>query len=89
VTVSVVQQAIAMLATQLAVDPARIDVLRSEEVTWRDGSIGCPQPGHMYTQAMVPGSLVELAYDGKTYMFHQSGRQPPFYCANPSPPAPS
>ena len=23
--------------------------------TWNDGSLGCPEPGHFYTQALVEG----------------------------------
>lgn len=88
-TGSVVEQSIALLAEQLGVDPSVITVARSDEVTWRDGSIGCPRAGFMYTQALVPGTLVELVVDGVTYAFHQGGGQPPFYCANPSPPMPS
>ena len=86
---AVVDQSVALLAEQLGVDPSTIDVVRSAEVTWRDGSIGCPKPGFMYTQALVPGRLVELAVDGVTYAFHQGGSQPPFYCANPKEPLPS
>jgi hypothetical protein len=85
----VVEQSIRLLADQLGVDPSKIEVARAVEVTWRDGSIGCPKPGFMYTQALVPGQLVELVVDGKTYAFHQGGTQPPFYCPNPVEPAPS
>ena len=88
-TGSVVEQCVALLATQLGVDAGDIQVVRVEEVTWRDGSIGCPRPGHMYTQALVPGQLVELTVNGTTYEFHQGGNQPPFYCPNPTEPLPS
>lgn len=36
-------------------------VLRAEAVTWPDGSLGCPEPGMQYTQALVPGYWVEIA----------------------------
>lgn len=81
-TASVVEQSIALLAEQLQVDPSLIEVARSIEVTWRDGAIGCPKPGFMYTQALVPGQLVELVVAGETYAFHQGGSRPPFYCPN-------
>ena len=29
-------------------------------VTWSDGSAGCPEPGMMYTQALVPGYRIVL-----------------------------
>lgn len=41
-------------------------VRRSEATTWSDGSLGCPQPGEAYTQALVDGYWVELvAPDGR------------------------
>ena len=85
----VVEQSITLLAEQLGVDPSEITVARSVDVTWRDGSIGCAKPGFMYTQALMPGRLVELVVDGATYAFHQGGNQPPFYCPNPTEPSPS
>jgi hypothetical protein len=39
-------------------------IIRAEAVTWSDGSLGCPQPGTIYTQAPVNGYWVVLrAYD--------------------------
>lgn len=35
-------------------------VIRSDAVTWRDGSMGCPEPGMSYTQALVPGYWIEI-----------------------------
>jgi hypothetical protein len=44
-----------------------------ESVTWSDGSLGCPQPGMMYTQALVPGWRVVVG-DGRTSLlvYHAS-----------------
>ena len=33
-------------------------------MTWPDGSLGCPQPGQVYTQALVDGYHVVLDADG-------------------------
>lgn len=41
-------------------DPEGIEVLRAEQVTWNDGSLGCPEPGQVYTQALVEGYHVEM-----------------------------
>lgn len=38
-------------------DPGIVLVL-AEVVTWNDGSLGCPQPGGSYTQALVDGYRV-------------------------------
>ncbi len=83
---SVVDQAIALLADQLEVAPTQIEVVRSIEVDWRDGSIGCPKNDLGYIQVITPGSLVELGVDGTTYAFHAQRDQPPFYCADPTEP---
>jgi len=33
---------------------------RSEQVVWNDGSLGCGEPGQLYTQALVEGYWVVL-----------------------------
>ena len=35
-------------------------VVRGEAVTWTDGSLGCPQPDMVYTQAPVDGYWIVL-----------------------------
>jgi hypothetical protein len=40
-------------------------VLRDQAVTWPDGSLGCPEPGVVYTQALVPGYWVVLDAGGE------------------------
>jgi hypothetical protein len=44
----------------------------SVPVTWRDGSLGCPDPGKMYTMALVPGYRVTVEAGGQTFEFHAS-----------------
>lgn len=42
------------------------------DVVWSDGSLGCPRPGMMYTQALVPGWRVVVG-DGRTeWIYHAS-----------------
>lgn len=38
----------------------QLELRRSESITWPDGSLGCPEPGVFYTQALVPGYWVEF-----------------------------
>jgi len=45
-------------ATVAGVDPASVVLVSVKPVTWMDGSLGCPKPGVMYTQAVVPGFRV-------------------------------
>ena len=83
-----VKEAIAAEAERLGVDASEVSVAGYAEVTWRDGSIGCPQPGMMYTQALVPGQQLVLQVDGSLASYH-SGKAGSFsYCANPQAPLP-
>src|SRR6187399_130308 len=43
------------------------DVVSAEAVTWNDSSLGCPQPGQAYTQAIVDGYQVVLEVGGERY----------------------
>ena len=45
-----------------------------ESVIWADGSIGCPQPGRMYTQALVPGWRLVVRDGGRELVYHASQR---------------
>lgn len=72
------------LATRLEVDAASIEVVSQEEVTWRDGSLGCAKKGLMYTQALVDGSRIILRADGTDYEYHSGGSKPPFWCEKPT-----
>lgn len=82
----VIDDAVADLATRLGIDGASIDLLDAREVTWRDGSVGCPQPGLAYTQALVPGSLVMLRVDDASYAYHAAEGGPILYCPTPQAP---
>lgn len=66
----------------LAVD--EVEVVSTEEVTWRDGSRGCARPGEMYTQALVDGLRITLRAGGQTYEYHSGGSQPPALCEQPT-----
>lgn len=52
----------------------------AEQVTWSDGSLGCPQPGMAYTQALVPGYRIVLQVDGETLNYHAALRGAPSFC---------
>jgi hypothetical protein len=59
---------------QSGIRQEELTVVRSEAVVWSDGSLGCPQPGVMYTQALVPGYWVVLEYDDQTLDYRASDR---------------
>jgi hypothetical protein len=85
--VAIVGLAVDDLARRLPRDPADIEVVRGERVTWPDGALGCPQPGMMYTQALVNGYRVMLGVDGRTrvFFYHSGPDGQPFLCPSDEP----
>lgn len=81
-----VQAAIADHADRAGVPVEDVTVEGWAEVTWSDGSLGCPEPGMMYTQALVPGYQLILGVDGTLASYHAARDKPFSYCANPVPP---
>jgi hypothetical protein len=51
------------------VDREQLVIVRAESVIWNDGSLGCPEPGMMYTQALVNGYWIVIEATGKQYDF--------------------
>ena len=52
-------------------------IVRAEAVIWNDGSLGCPEPGMEYAQALVNGYWVVINASGQTYDF-RAGRDGSF-----------
>jgi hypothetical protein len=50
----------------------QVTVASAEKVTWTDGALGCPQPGRMYTQSLVPGYRVFVRAGDRTLLYHTS-----------------
>ncbi|QFG69710.1 hypothetical protein [Ornithinimicrobium pratense] len=83
-----VKAAITAEAERRQVSEDEVEVIGFADVTWTDGSLGCPQPGMHYTQALVPGYQLILQVGGERASYH-SGKDKLFrYCANPMTPAP-
>lgn len=74
-----VEAAIADLTGRIG-DDTLIGVTSAFTLTWPDGSLGCPEPGMSYTQALVEGYRIELTADGATYAYHGALGQDPFLC---------
>jgi len=49
---------VADAAQRFRVAKSAVVIPRAESVTWPDASLGCAEPGRMYTQALVPGYRV-------------------------------
>ncbi len=56
-----------LASDETGIPPGEFEVETAVEVTWSDGSLGCPQPGQAYTQALVDGYWVVLSHDSDTY----------------------
>jgi hypothetical protein len=84
-----VDLATANLAANTGVDAADIEVLEAGFVTWRDSSLGCPQPDRQYMQVITNGSRIVLQTNGTSYSFHSGGNTPPTYCPKPAKNKPS
>lgn len=78
--------AVADLAARLDMAADDIEVLEVREVTWRDGSLGCPKPEMSYRQMLVNGSLIRLSAGGQVYQYHSGRNRAPFLCENPAEP---
>jgi len=76
----IVTQAKDDLAQRLAIDPAQIELVEAASVTWPDGSLGCPQPGMMYTQVQVDGLRLRFRAGGRIYEYHGGGGRAPCLC---------
>lgn len=72
------------LANRLKIAPESLELVDVTQVIWRDGSLGCPQPGMLYTQALVHGVRIRLRGGGIIYHYHSSRNGKPFLCENPS-----
>lgn len=79
--------AVADLSQRTGVDAAAVAVVQVDEVQWKDGSIGCPDPDQpFYSQDPLKGERIILEADGKRYTYVQGNNADPFYCATPQRP---
>lgn len=73
-------------ARRTGTDPASVEVIHFGAVTWPDGSIGCPEDGMAYTQALVDGYRLLLQADGSELSYHAADQDDFFYCPHPEEP---
>jgi hypothetical protein len=84
-----VDNAVTDLAGRVEIATNAITVTQARTVQWRSSSVGCPVEGINYTQAIVPGVLLLLEADGKTYRYHARDGGAPFYCPDEQAEAPA
>jgi hypothetical protein len=79
---SITDPIVADAATQLGVDPSAVTVVDAHAETWPDSSLGCPEPGMMYTQSLVDGYQVIVEANG-TQLDYRGSADQFFVCENP------
>jgi hypothetical protein len=57
-----------------------IEVVSAEQVTWSDASMGCPAPGMMYAQVLMPGYRVILRVGDQQFDYHAGKSGKPALC---------
>ena len=60
----------ALAAAALGVPAAQIALESVEQIDWPNPSLGCPQPGVMHAQVIVPGWLIVVHHNGRSYEYH-------------------
>lgn len=70
---------------RLDVERDEILVQRAEAVVWNDGSLGCPEPGTAYTQALVNGYWVVLRAGDRELDYRATDRGFFRLCEHPLP----
>jgi hypothetical protein len=60
-------------AKRANVPPQELVIVRAEAVVWNDGSLGCPEPGMEYTQALINGYWVVIKAAAREYDFRVGG----------------
>ena len=58
----------------------RLRVVEAAQVTWPDGSLGCPQDGMGYTQALVRGYRILIQAGDAVIEYHAGSSGEPFHC---------
>jgi hypothetical protein len=77
---SAIDDSLTDAARRTGLKRTELEVLSAEAVTWPDGSLGCPQPGMMYTQALVPGFRIRVRAGAETLDYHAGRRRAPTFC---------
>ncbi len=71
---------IADLADRLGTEKSAVTIVATEEVTWSDASLGCPQPDMSYAQVETDGMRVILETGGDFYDYRSGGESDAFVC---------
>lgn len=80
------QRAIEFLTRETAQPASAFTLESAEPQEWSDGSLGCPAPDQMYTQALVSGYLLRYTDGSTSYELHTNENGSNIvWCENGSP----
>lgn len=65
---------VADAAKRFKVAESSVVLAGAEQVTWSDGSLGCPEPGRLYTQMLVPGFRMQARTQEGQLTYHTDSR---------------
>lgn len=72
---------VADAAKRFKVAESAVVLVRAEQLIWSDGSLGCPEPGRMYTQTLVPGFRLAATTTAGQLTYHTDSRGNAVTCA--------
>lgn len=78
---SVRRAVVADAARRFKVAESAVVLTRAEQVTWSDGSLGCPEPGMRYTQNLVAGYVIVVRTGAGELTYHTDTRGQARSCA--------
>jgi len=61
-------------------ETASAELVSAEQVTFTDGSLGCPEPGQSYTLALVDGMRIVVSVDGVRFDYRFGAGDTPKLC---------
>jgi|SRR5215204_3078212 len=80
---AIIDPIVADAAARLGVDPSMVKIVTAEARTYGDGSLDCPRPREMYTQAVVDGYQVIVEVNGTQLDYRGSAPGQFRICENP------
>jgi hypothetical protein len=72
---------VADAAKRFSVSENAVVLVDAERITWSDGALGCPLPGQMYTQMLVPGFRLSAKTTAGQMLYHTDSRGTVVNCA--------
>jgi hypothetical protein len=76
---------VADAAKRFGIAESAVVLARAEQVTWNDGSLGCPEPGRMYTQSLIAGYFVVAKTPEGELSYHTDSRALVVNCGSSQP----